>query len=77
MSDCPVCLEPIETPLRTECGHFYHFECIRRWARVNPTCPVCRADLVIPDPLSGWELCVVSLVGMGSLALGLVYYYLK
>lgn len=74
MPDCPVCLEPIEIPLRTGCGHDYHSECIRRWARVNPTCPVCRAELVI---LGGWELCVVILVGMGSLALGLAYYYLK
>ena len=33
---CSICLEPIgENECRLNCGHGYHYQCIREWAYVN------------------------------------------
>lgn len=38
--DCCICLSTTDT--RTVCGHFVHKACIDEWAKLNPTCPLCR-----------------------------------
>ncbi|KAI3792613.1 hypothetical protein L2E82_06496 [Cichorium intybus] len=43
---CAICLcdyKPKES-LRTipECNHYFHYECIDEWLKLNATCPVCR-----------------------------------
>lgn len=41
---CAICLEnmPKNTP-KTECGHCFHINCIRKWANnSHMTCPLCR-----------------------------------
>ena len=52
-AECAVCLGEVEKgdsvrrmPL---CQHLFHTECIDRWLRSHPTCPICRCS-VIPPP---------------------------
>jgi len=44
---CPVCLEKKELRM-THCGHAICGPCIREWYAVNPTCPMCRGQM-LPD----------------------------
>lgn len=44
---CPVCLEVVELRV-TQCGHNICAGCIREWYRVNPSCPLCRGEM-LPD----------------------------
>ena len=42
---CPICLDNLlltQALLFLNCGHFFHFPCIREWVVRNHTCPVCR-----------------------------------
>ena len=32
------------------CGHVYHAHCLAKWYLTNPTCPECRARIVLPRP---------------------------
>jgi hypothetical protein len=32
------------------CGHRFHGECLERWLGVHGSCPVCRSELLKPDP---------------------------
>jgi hypothetical protein len=42
--ECSICLDPIsENAIQCcKCGHCFHEECIKRWLKKNPTCPLCR-----------------------------------
>ncbi|XP_073152002.1 RING-H2 finger protein ATL73-like [Henckelia pumila] len=50
---CVVCLgefmEGQGVRVLPECSHAFHSSCIDRWVDSNPSCPICRADL-IPSP---------------------------
>jgi hypothetical protein len=50
--DCAVCLAELESGEKARalprCGHRFHVECIDAWFRGNATCPLCRADVVVP-----------------------------
>ncbi|XP_006658292.2 RING-H2 finger protein ATL70-like [Oryza brachyantha] len=52
---CPVCLESYgeRDVLRVlpACGHLFHRECIFKWLRQRPTCPVCRTS-PLPCPMT-------------------------
>lgn len=46
--DCSICLMGIKTRLSSKtlkCGHKFHRRCILKWARINKSCPNCRATL--------------------------------
>jgi len=54
--DCNICLESVQDPVVTLCGHLYCWPCIYKWLRVqnssldheeqeNPLCPVCKAEV--------------------------------
>jgi hypothetical protein len=43
---CPVCLEAINDPARTACGHDFCSECIARVFETSNRCPMCRTELV-------------------------------
>jgi hypothetical protein len=56
---CPVCLSSVksnytvlheEKPL--EQRHVFHTACLREWIKINPTCPVCRIDVVLESNYS-------------------------
>jgi hypothetical protein len=43
---CSVCLEDVHPP----CGHLFHSECVDAWLHSHATCPMCRSDLLAPQP---------------------------
>jgi hypothetical protein len=47
-TSCPICFEDYEDSsmvLSTECLHFFHEGCLKKWADLNKTCPICRTDI--------------------------------
>ena len=44
-ADCCICLEDIEKGVVLECRHKYHCDCINRWKKINPICPLCCREL--------------------------------
>jgi len=51
---CSICLEPHARSgsVSALCGHCFHATCIARWAERARTCPMCRADLVVPSDVA-------------------------
>ena len=45
---CGICLEKCNN--RTECGHFFHKNCISDWEEISGTCPICRAITTMNTP---------------------------
>ncbi|XP_074276110.1 E3 ubiquitin-protein ligase RMA1H1-like [Silene latifolia] len=49
--DCNICLDFVQDPVVTFCGHLYCWPCIYRWlhsqetSSEDPQCPVCKADV--------------------------------
>ena len=39
---CSICLSP-STDSALQCGHGFHWDCVREWLDSNNTCPICRA----------------------------------
>jgi len=43
---CIVCFEDMNlSSVILDCGHVFHRRCILKWARISPTCPICRESL--------------------------------
>jgi len=52
--NCSICFDPLATdgkPLKTDdkvrmfdCLHFFHRDCIKKWHKKVPTCPICRKE---------------------------------
>ncbi|CAD6247864.1 unnamed protein product [Miscanthus lutarioriparius] len=53
---CAVCLEAARAGERWRampaCTHAFHAACVDRWLARTPACPVCRAAVAIPVPMS-------------------------
>lgn len=46
MSDCAICLSNIDGKCKLDsCSHEFCFKCIKKWAKKNNTCPMCRAKI--------------------------------
>ncbi|MED6172536.1 hypothetical protein PIB30_050952 [Stylosanthes scabra] len=54
--DCNICLECVQEPVVTLCGHLYCWPCIYKWLHIqtisskdmeqqNPQCPVCKSEV--------------------------------
>jgi hypothetical protein len=47
--DCAICREdmPVGLPVKMipACLHRFHGDCIDTWIRINPVCPICKADV--------------------------------
>jgi E3 ubiquitin-protein ligase synoviolin len=39
---CVICHEEMGKAKKLECGHFFHFECLKGWLDRQQACPVCR-----------------------------------
>ncbi|XP_042510868.1 E3 ubiquitin-protein ligase Os04g0590900-like [Macadamia integrifolia] len=54
-TDCSVCLNEFQEEERLrllpKCSHAFHLTCIDTWLRVHSNCPLCRANIVIANPL--------------------------
>ncbi|KAF0701272.1 Aste57867_8201 [Aphanomyces stellatus] len=49
---CPVCLDAIELPVATKCGHIYCTHCLDQWwapGRKSARCPTCNKRLLLKD----------------------------
>jgi hypothetical protein len=64
---CPVCLD-LGCGAVTACGHAFHAACIARWLERATTCPVCRADLLVPDRRAVYGVCVDASAHVEALA---------
>jgi hypothetical protein len=43
---CSICQSDISTkPIEFCCNQSYHFDCIFKWVKETPKCPICRKDL--------------------------------
>ena len=48
---CPICCEIIGSSYaKTKCGHIFCCECLLRASQENVNCPLCRTELVPPNP---------------------------
>ncbi|ESQ42954.1 hypothetical protein EUTSA_v10015640mg [Eutrema salsugineum] len=49
-TDCPICLTELSSGLsrlELHCSHVFHTECVMNWLMMrNPSCPICRANVV-------------------------------
>ncbi|XP_042503867.1 RING-H2 finger protein ATL51-like [Macadamia integrifolia] len=54
-TDCSVCLNEFQEDenlrLLPKCSHAFHPTCIDTWLKAHSNCPLCRANIVIADPL--------------------------
>jgi hypothetical protein len=53
---CAICLGTLWCWDRctTTCAHIFHPRCLADWLAINPTCPLCRAPLALPEE-SMWK----------------------
>lgn len=42
---CSICLEKLESFIKTPCNHSFHLECLKRL--ISPHCPLCRTDITL------------------------------
>lgn len=42
---CPICLECLQQPVVTHCGHAFCYPCITEWLRRSNSCPVCHGEI--------------------------------
>lgn len=53
--ECPICwghFQMNQQALQVEgCGHYFHQECLSEWMRQDARCPLCRANLKVPEAL--------------------------
>ena len=48
---CSICLDNIYcnktviNPVKLNCGHTFHPECIKKWLYINDSCPLCRVEI--------------------------------
>ncbi|KAJ4911296.1 RING/U-box superfamily protein [Raphanus sativus] len=48
-TDCPVCLTKLssaESRMELHCSHVFHRDCVTKWLKKNPSCPICRANIL-------------------------------
>ncbi|XP_073199176.1 RING finger protein 145-like isoform X1 [Lepidochelys kempii] len=38
---CAICFQEMNMAVITDCGHFFHTGCLRKWLYVQDTCPMC------------------------------------
>ncbi|XP_023751711.2 E3 ubiquitin-protein ligase RMA1H1 [Lactuca sativa] len=47
--DCNICLDTVQDPVVTRCGHLYCWPCVYKWMnlsnKVNTLCPVCKTEI--------------------------------
>ena len=57
---CSICREQIKNndvvKKIKKCNHFYHLTCIDKWFERKSTCPVCRKDVGVEEPVLDFTL---------------------
>ena len=47
-TECSICKNDFEESSivsKLDCGHIFDIDCIKKWAQLNRTCPICRKDI--------------------------------
>ena len=47
---CIICREEMTEAKKLQCGHNFHFQCLRTWLERSSSCPTCRANIVAAAP---------------------------
>lgn len=68
-SECSICLDGIEAPAVTPCGHWFCKGCISEWLESKGTCALCRAAVQVQQlklgvPPGGWDWPLSFIVGL-------------
>ncbi|MEX0940704.1 MAG: RING finger domain-containing protein [Candidatus Babeliales bacterium] len=48
-NECAICLNTMENPeitLACHETHSFHFDCIQKWKKVKPICPLCKKNIL-------------------------------
>lgn len=60
--ECAICLAPFEADMQAiqfkKCRHVFHTDCLESWLKINPICPMCKADKreeLVDDEMPGME----------------------
>ena len=58
MNNCSICFEniPLNSEYITECQHYYHDKCIKKWLHKSTKCPICRQDINNYDKIITYTL---------------------
>ncbi|GBL78952.1 Protein TRC8 [Araneus ventricosus] len=46
---CAICYQPLNSARITNCNHFFHGVCLRKWLNVQSTCPLCFNGIDTPS----------------------------
>jgi hypothetical protein len=61
---CSICHAEMREARRTDCGHYFHASCLRKWLGRSSTCPFCLTR--VPDSVSSPAAASASAVGGGG-----------
>mmetsp|Transcript_5631 Transcript_5631/g.15825 ORF Transcript_5631/g.15825 Transcript_5631/m.15825 type:complete len:357 (-) Transcript_5631:56-1126(-) len=58
-AECCCCMEDFSGCKKivcTPCDHYFHKDCLKEWLALSKTCPLCRSDLDISEPVQAREV---------------------
>ncbi len=47
---CAICYQDLQSARMTNCHHFFHGVCLRKWLYVQDNCPLCHELIYMPEP---------------------------
>ena len=54
MSECPICLDNLEKPVKLNCNHSFCYKCI---IQCSNNCPLCRTEILNKNDIDIEECC--------------------
>ncbi|XP_028390946.1 RING finger protein 145-like [Dendronephthya gigantea] len=46
---CAICFDSMSSAKVTQCGHYFHSNCLRKWLYIQSSCPLCHQDVLVND----------------------------
>lgn len=50
---CPICFSEMKAARKTECNHYFHAVCLRKWLYIRDYCPMCQRKMSVPSGADG------------------------
>ncbi|KAM0683453.1 E3 ubiquitin-protein ligase synoviolin [Mitosporidium daphniae] len=47
---CIICREDMQSAKKLDCGHMFHFKCLKSWLERQQSCPTCRSPILARSP---------------------------